>query len=200
MTKRIRRKFTVICNTPERVTRINCRISTDIRSRCPKQTITVVMSHPQFHCKIFTLRHAWLNLRDKHMTTGRINQVIGKRLMFDNNFMTQAPPPIFQYPPAITAHQQLQNSTSDPKDRPRNIAPANVCLHRRKLLHSRSSLDIHATGIQPHTQFGSVTRVHPHTGAKHQATQHQRPSVLSILRDPLLLLCCDEIFTRTHYV
>ena len=40
-----------------------------------KQTITVLMSHPQFYCKIFTLRHAWLNLQDKHMTTGRINQV-----------------------------------------------------------------------------------------------------------------------------
>ena len=48
------------------------RISVDESS---KQTITVVMSHPQFHSKIFTLRHAWLNLRDKHMTTGRINQV-----------------------------------------------------------------------------------------------------------------------------
>ena len=38
------------------------------------------MSHPQFYCKIFTLRHAWLNLRDKHMTTGRINQVIAIQL------------------------------------------------------------------------------------------------------------------------
>jgi len=35
------------------------------------------MSHPQFHClKLFILRLAWLNLWDKHMTTGRINQVI----------------------------------------------------------------------------------------------------------------------------
>ena len=34
------------------------------------------MSHSQFHSIIeFILRHAWLNLRDKHMTTGRINQV-----------------------------------------------------------------------------------------------------------------------------
>ena len=34
------------------------------------------MSHSQFHCiKSFILRHAWLNLLDKHMTTGRINQV-----------------------------------------------------------------------------------------------------------------------------
>ena len=34
------------------------------------------MSHSQFHCiKSFILRHAWLNLWDKHMTTGRINQV-----------------------------------------------------------------------------------------------------------------------------
>ena len=34
------------------------------------------MSHSQFHSiEIFILRHAWLNLWDKHMTTGRINQV-----------------------------------------------------------------------------------------------------------------------------
>jgi hypothetical protein len=34
------------------------------------------MSHSQFHSiSLFILRHAWLNLWDKHMTTGRINQV-----------------------------------------------------------------------------------------------------------------------------
>ena len=34
------------------------------------------MSHSQFHLyKQFILGHAWLNLLDKHMTTGRINQV-----------------------------------------------------------------------------------------------------------------------------
>ena len=34
------------------------------------------MRHSQFHSKnLFILRHAWLNLWDKHMTTGRINQV-----------------------------------------------------------------------------------------------------------------------------
>ena len=34
------------------------------------------MSCTQFHgIKMFILRHAWLNLWDKHMTTGRINQV-----------------------------------------------------------------------------------------------------------------------------
>ena len=34
------------------------------------------MSHSQFYSiNLFTLRHAWLNLCDKHMTTGRINQV-----------------------------------------------------------------------------------------------------------------------------
>ena len=33
------------------------------------------MSHSQFHRMKFILRHAWLNLWDKHMTTGRINQV-----------------------------------------------------------------------------------------------------------------------------
>ena len=34
------------------------------------------MSRSQFYSiKLFILRHAWLNLLDKHMTTGRINQV-----------------------------------------------------------------------------------------------------------------------------
>ena len=34
------------------------------------------MSCTQFHrIKMFILRHAWLNLWNKHMTTGRINQV-----------------------------------------------------------------------------------------------------------------------------
>ena len=33
------------------------------------------MSHSQFHRIMLILRHAWLNLWDKHMTTGRINQV-----------------------------------------------------------------------------------------------------------------------------
>ena len=34
------------------------------------------MSHPQFRSiRMLILRHAWLNLLDKHMTTGRINQI-----------------------------------------------------------------------------------------------------------------------------
>ena len=33
------------------------------------------MSHLQFQSKRFILRHAWLNLWDERMTTGRINQV-----------------------------------------------------------------------------------------------------------------------------
>lgn len=38
------------------------------------------MSHSQFHrINWFILRHAWLNLWDKHMTTGRINQVSYRR-------------------------------------------------------------------------------------------------------------------------
>ena len=39
------------------------------------------MSHSQFHStNLFILRHAWLNLWDKHMTTGRINQVTTIRM------------------------------------------------------------------------------------------------------------------------
>ena len=37
------------------------------------------MSHSQFRSKKLILRHAWLNLWDKHMTTGRINQVTTRR-------------------------------------------------------------------------------------------------------------------------
>ena len=33
------------------------------------------MSRSQSRCMMLILRHAWLNLLDKHMTTGRINQV-----------------------------------------------------------------------------------------------------------------------------
>ena len=41
------------------------------------------MSHSQFHStNLFILRHALLNLWDKHMTTGRINQVTTFRSAF----------------------------------------------------------------------------------------------------------------------
>ena len=59
------------------VARISSRITTVIRVVVTiKQTITDLMSHSQFHSlNSFILTHAWLNLWDKHMTTGRINQV-----------------------------------------------------------------------------------------------------------------------------
>ena len=59
------------------VARISSRITTVIRVVVTiKQTITDLMSHSQFHSlNLFILTHAWLNLWDKHMTTGRINQV-----------------------------------------------------------------------------------------------------------------------------
>ena len=42
------------------------------------------MSHSQFHSiELFILRHAWLNLWDKHMTTGRINQVTISKFALD---------------------------------------------------------------------------------------------------------------------
>lgn len=45
------------------------------------------MSHSQFHgVELFTLRHAWLNPWDKHMTTGRINQVTKKKSLKKNFF------------------------------------------------------------------------------------------------------------------
>ena len=55
---------------------ISSRFSTVIHVAASiKETITDLMSHSQFHCKSLTLIRAWLSPRDKHMTTGRINQV-----------------------------------------------------------------------------------------------------------------------------
>ena len=55
---------------------ISSRITTVIHVvNTTKETIADLMSHSQFHSITLILRHAWLNLWDKHMTTGRINQV-----------------------------------------------------------------------------------------------------------------------------
>ena len=55
---------------------ISSRITTVIQVvNTTKETIADLMSHSQFHSITLILRHAWLNLWDKHMTTGRINQV-----------------------------------------------------------------------------------------------------------------------------
>ena len=39
------------------------------------ETKTALMSHLQIYYEKLILKHAWLNFWDKHMTTGRINQV-----------------------------------------------------------------------------------------------------------------------------
>ena len=55
---------------------ISSRITTVIHVvNTTKETIADLMSHSQFHSITLILRHAWLNLWDKHMTTGRINQI-----------------------------------------------------------------------------------------------------------------------------
>ena len=43
------------------------------------------MSHSQFQSRIFILTHAWLNLWDERMTTGRINQIIIIRRRFSSS-------------------------------------------------------------------------------------------------------------------
>ena len=47
------------------------------------------MSHSQFHRLLLKLRHAWLNLWDKHMTTGRINQVTISRTLYKRAWRLQ---------------------------------------------------------------------------------------------------------------
>ena len=51
------------------------------------------MSRSQFYStSLLILRHAWLNLLDKHMTTGRINQVTTLRLTPAGTCTRQPPP------------------------------------------------------------------------------------------------------------
>ena len=57
------------------------------------------MSHSQFHrINWFILGHAWLNLWDKHMTTGRINQVstFSRRAVLSGEILCRAQPSPFQ--------------------------------------------------------------------------------------------------------
>ena len=51
--------------------------------------MTDLMSHSQFHRLLLKLRHAWLNLWDKHMTTGRINQVTISRTLSERAWRLQ---------------------------------------------------------------------------------------------------------------
>lgn len=53
------------------------RITASIQlEKTTEETITDIMSRTQFHSSILLkLRHAWLNLWNEHMTTGRINQI-----------------------------------------------------------------------------------------------------------------------------
>ena len=55
--------------------RLQCQKFVFILIKSIKESITDILSHTQFYFNIFKHRHAWLNLRDKCMTTGRINQV-----------------------------------------------------------------------------------------------------------------------------
>lgn len=69
--------------------RISCRITTDIR-RTLSHSNTDCCNEP-FAVSLLTLihRHAWLNLRYKHMTTGRINQVTSLQIMLISELSTQ---------------------------------------------------------------------------------------------------------------
>ena len=71
------------------------------------------MSHSQFHStKLFILRHAWLNLWDKHMTTGRINQVTFIfAYLWPGNASKSAPPLGRRDTPLSTPHKSLIHTT-----------------------------------------------------------------------------------------
>ena len=55
---------------------ISSKFDTGIQTNSKIAKITTaLMSYSQLWQYSLTLRHAWLNLKGKHMTTGRINQV-----------------------------------------------------------------------------------------------------------------------------
>ena len=77
------------------------------------------MSHSQLHStNLFILRHAWLNLWDKHMTTGRINQVTIQP------HGTWVPPPIERGPHDMHVWSRSKMSPS--------LGPASVTRHLQK--------------------------------------------------------------------
>lgn len=92
------------------------------------------MSHSQFHSiKLFILRHAWLNLWDKHMTTGRINQVVERIL----SLFFLVPRPVFINPAAV--RETL--STLPRSTRRRSLSLLILSFSHRT--PRRGSLDIH---------------------------------------------------------
>lgn len=69
------------------------------------------MSHSQFHStNLFILRHAWLNLWDKHMTTGRINQVTTIRNAPGRGASTPRYRLPCGCPPSAGVHQQIRRA------------------------------------------------------------------------------------------
>ena len=74
------------------------------------------MSRSQSRCMMLILRHAWLNLLDKHMTTGRINQVSHQFLGQNNNSLALAKrsaPSLFQNLCAPTARRRKKTFSAD---------------------------------------------------------------------------------------
>ena len=102
---------------------------------CISSRITTVI-HVAFHYQInynwfnepfavsqynlFILTRAWLNLWDKHMTTGRINQVLSSNrereathTLSEENMCTHSPNPIQRHPfPFLTSYKETSSPIS----------------------------------------------------------------------------------------
>ena len=70
------------------------------------------MSRSQSRCMMLILRHAWLNLLDKHMTTGRINQVAVVVLVHDSGQEPSRPQWARPEPRLIRVFDKLDESHS----------------------------------------------------------------------------------------
>ena len=91
------------------------------------------MSHSQFHStKLFILRHAWLNLWDKHMTTGRINQVTSlkkEKIASSRNRTQEERATVNRLSFLFFRRQSFQENVAIPPKRPgQEVVSSLICL------------------------------------------------------------------------
>lgn len=123
------------------------------------------MSHSQFRCTILILTHAWLNLWDKHITPGRINQVSRTPLLAvgvlclpsSNTCSVTAPPPL----PPLPLHS-ASASTSEMMDT--QMTPSLlVATAERQCGCSCSAATAHPTLPTRHRCRSTLPRPHRHS-------------------------------------
>ena len=131
------------------------------------------MSRSQFHSKeLFLLRHAWLNLLDERMTTGRINQVaIFSPARKPGKYTQQQPnkgPTIAEcFIRKYTQHQVVRYFATSHLS-PRSIV-SRLALSNR-ILRSMPSLSYSQVSHDTACAFNAL-QFYPHGGSAHSSTK-----------------------------